>query len=290
MNGDTARHHARSLGTHLAGLLAALVGRPAPLPPNGATASYLTVNDVADTAGPLGGQVAPVYDPLQVFLVPTALAINKARQDHLASLGLDLSSKRVLEVGAGIGLHTPFFLKRGCTVLVTDASSENIAEARRRLPNVDVRQIDLDGEDDLGHLGGFDLIYCYGLLYHLKNPESALRRLSQICRGQLLLETCVALGKYDEVVLLRDYSGNNQAVSGIGCRPTRLWVMTRLRRFFGHAYVTRTQPDHPDFPTDWDLPPTQLIYRSVFVGSKVPLGCDQLLAELVQQQATSARA
>lgn len=44
-------------------------------------------------------------NPYDVFLTPNALAIKKARQEHLASLGLDLQGKRVLEVGAGIGLH-----------------------------------------------------------------------------------------------------------------------------------------------------------------------------------------
>ncbi len=39
-------------------------------------------------------------DPFAVFLAPAALAINQARQSHLASLGL--ANKRVLEVGAGI--------------------------------------------------------------------------------------------------------------------------------------------------------------------------------------------
>jgi hypothetical protein len=38
------------------------------------------------------------------FLRPNALAINQARQDHLASLGFPLAPGSVLEVGAGIGL------------------------------------------------------------------------------------------------------------------------------------------------------------------------------------------
>jgi hypothetical protein len=47
--------------------------------------------------------------PYDVFLTPSAISINKARQTHLASLGLEIACKRVLEVGAGVGLHTPFF-------------------------------------------------------------------------------------------------------------------------------------------------------------------------------------
>ena len=44
-----------------------------------------------------------------VFLQPEALALNEARLRHLASLGLLLEGKTVLEVGAGIGLLTHFF-------------------------------------------------------------------------------------------------------------------------------------------------------------------------------------
>ena len=45
---------------------------------------------------------------------------NARRQEHLASLQLDLAGKRVLEVGAGIGDHTTFFLDRECTVVATE--------------------------------------------------------------------------------------------------------------------------------------------------------------------------
>jgi hypothetical protein len=62
--------------------------------------------------------------PFQVFLTPEANAINRARQDHLASLGFDFAGKSLLEVGAGIGLHTPFFVRRGCSALVTDGNAE----------------------------------------------------------------------------------------------------------------------------------------------------------------------
>ena len=56
----------------------------------------------------------------EVFLSRDALLINQARQRHLAALGLDLAGKRVLEVGAGVGLHTQFFEALGCSVLTTD--------------------------------------------------------------------------------------------------------------------------------------------------------------------------
>ena len=109
--------------------------------------------------------------PFDVFLTPSALAINLARQRHLASLGLNISGKRVLEVGAGIGLHTPFYLERGCNVVVTDGRNENVQEAHRRLPGVETDELDLETGESLLRLGRFDIVYCYGLLYHLGNPE-----------------------------------------------------------------------------------------------------------------------
>ena len=223
-------------------------------------------------------------DPFAVFLTPEAHAINMARQAHLASLGLDLAHKQVLEVGAGIGLHTPFFLERGCEVLATDGNPENVDEIRHRLPHVRSALLDLEQDGAIAELGTFDIVYCYGLLYHLSNPEAALVKLAAVCRGQLLLETVVGLGRYPEVQLMRDFVSNNQAVSGVGCRPTRLWIMQTLTRYFGYAYVTRTQPNYPDFTPDWIIPETRLIYRGVFVGSKYPLSSSELLSELPDRQ------
>src|SRR5436189_6162355 len=115
--------------------------------------------------------------PFAVFLAPNAAAINQARQQHLVSLGLDLERKKVLEVGAGIGLHTPFFLERGCEVTVTDGRPENVAEIGRRLPGTRSALVDLEHDRPI-ELGRFDIVYCYGLLYHLANPERALGRLA----------------------------------------------------------------------------------------------------------------
>jgi len=239
---------------------------------------------LGELAGRAGSPAGSTTSPFDVFLTPSALAINQARQEHLASLGLDLKGRRVLEVGAGIGLHTPFFLQRECQVVVTDGNPENVTEIRRRHPGLKVDLVDLERDEPLHRLGQFDLVYCYGLLYHLEHPAHALARLAEVCTGQLLLETCVSAGGFDEVVFLRDFVSNNQAVSGIGCRPTRLWTVNRLRENMGYAYMPRTQPAHADFPTDWRFPPTQLLYRAVFVGSKTPLALAALTEEIPSQQ------
>ena len=59
---------------------------------------------------------------------------------HLASLGLSLEGRRVLEVGAGVGHLSGFFLERGCDLVVTEGRPENVAELRRRFPNIEAER------------------------------------------------------------------------------------------------------------------------------------------------------
>ncbi|MBU6236932.1 MAG: FkbM family methyltransferase [Planctomycetes bacterium] len=216
----------------------------------------------------------PSFD---VFLTPEALAINEARLCHLASLGLDLKNKRVLEVGGGIGLHTCFFESQGCDVLLAEARAENLDEAKRRYPHRKTALVNLDADSDLSHLGRFDVVYCYGTLDHLTNPSNALRRLAAICDGMILLETCVTPGDEEELhPEAEPASVVNQAFTGMGCRPTRSWVMSELRRHMGFAYQTVTQPNHHDFEQNWIAPSPRKLYRAVFVGAKSRLTNCQL--------------
>src|SRR5438132_1133035 len=83
-----------------------------------------------------------------------------------SSLGLDIAGRTVLEVGAGIGDHTSFFLDRGCPVVATDVRPENLAILRRRYAGVDVRHLDLDAPDT-AFRPHVEIVYCYGTLYHL---------------------------------------------------------------------------------------------------------------------------
>ncbi len=219
-----------------------------------------------------------------VFLTSEAQRINAARQDHLATLGLAISGRRVLEVGAGIGLHTAFFEERKCDVLSTDGSAVNLAEIRRRSPGRKTALLDLDDPGDITRLGRFDLVYCYGTLYHLSDPDGALGRLATVCTGQILLETIVALGNYPELHRVVDPPADNQGIHGSGCRPTQLWVMDALKRHFGHAYTSVSQPDHPEFEPDWTLTRSFGNMRAIFVGSKTELSLPMLTETLPMKQ------
>lgn len=218
----------------------------------------------------------------QCFLDDNALAINQARQEHLGSLDLPINNRSVLEVGAGIGLHTQFFLDRGCEVLITDGESNNVAEIQRRHPNHRSQVLDLDTAQSIQHLGRFDIVYCYGLLYHLGQPQKALEVMSEVS-DMILLELICNARDDVSLDLVRDPRGANQSTHGQGCRPSRRWILDQLNRIWGHGYITSTQPNHRDFPGDWSEPGTGNT-RAVFVGSRRPLDNQMLLKEPLVKQ------
>lgn len=225
-------------------------------------------------------------DPVAAFHSHHYLRHNARRQEHLASLNIPVAGASVLEVGAGIGDHSNYFIDRGCRLTITEARQQNLKLLRERYPSTDVRHLDLDDPVPLEN-GPFDVVYCYGTLYHLSRPEAAIDYLGRCCAGMLLLETCVSFG--DEVAVNstpEDGRNPSQAVSGTGCRPTRPWVIRELKRHFEFVYLPRSQPNHEEFPVDWTCPDRHSapLSRAVFVASRTPIDNPTLTDELLSRQ------
>lgn len=230
-------------------------------------------------------EIQPTFaPPVQSFQNAHYLRHNQRRQEHLASLGLDLFDASVLEVGAGIGDHTSFFLDRGCQVVSTEGRPDNFDVLYQRYPGLEVRLLDLDNpEPDWQQ--DFDIVYCYGLLYHLHQPETAIEFMSKHCQRLLLLETVVSAGEGEAINLCSEPANSpTQSISGIGCRPTRAWVYQQLKQRFEYVYMPITQPNHEEFPLDWTADFSQAgLTRSVFIASRSPI-CNPLLLESIPMQ------
>ncbi len=223
--------------------------------------------------------------PSDIFWSTHYTRHNQRRQEHLASLGLPLADRRVLEVGAGIGDHTSFFLDRRCTIVVTEAQEQNLAILRARYPYLDVRQLDLN--EPPPETIEVDIVYCYGTLYHLQRPAEAITWMARCASSMLLIETCVAAGQADELSPFEEHAGDpDNAMTGHGCRPTRSWVRRELETCFSHVYLPITQPWHEEFPIDWSLAGLagQTLIRAVFVASHRPIVHRLLTEELPMTQ------
>ena len=224
-------------------------------------------------------------DPFASFATDHYQRHNSRRLEHLATLGLDLAGRKVLEVGAGIGDHTSFFLDRGCRVTALEGRPENLEVLKSRFPSVETLWLDLD-DNETDDLGRFEIVYAYGLLYHLAEPRRAMARMSVWCSDLLLLETCVSLGVESAVNPVgEDAADPSQSVRGLGCRPTRRWVIEVLRSQFPHVAVPVTQPWHEEFPLDWSQPALSgRLTRAIFIASRRPIENPLLVKELPDRQ------
>ena len=215
----------------------------------------------------------PTGGGLEVFDVPDALAINRARLAHLESLGLPLSGKSVLDAGCGVGHLAQFFVERGCRIVCVDASSENIDRLRALYPHLEAAVANIE-TDRLSDFGVFDIVFCYGLLDRLANPVAGLANIAEACGGLLLLETIIADHPLPLCRLADEPCETlNQAAGGMGSRPTPAFVAMALSRLgFPFVYAPVIPPGHPDFEFGWrgDLTDSRDGHplRCIFVASR----------------------
>lgn len=198
---------------------------------------------------------------------------NQRRLEHLTSLNLAIAGKSVLEVGAGVGDHTAFFLDRGCCVASTEGRMENVELLRQRYSWIHTSHLDLDAPNtEQLPQKLYQIVYCYGLLYHLNRPSEAIAFMAQHCSEMLLLETCVSFGSGKQLNLCAEIASDaTQSIYGRGCRPTRDWVFDQLGKHFPFVYMPVTQPWHEEFPIDWSNRDLNIpLSRAVFVATRTP--------------------
>ena len=115
-------------------------------------------------------------------------------EDRLAHFGIpdDLSGKRVLDVGCCDGYFSFLAEERGATVVAIDAWPHRGFFLAREIRGSRVAfrhasTYDLSPEA----FGEFDLVFFFGVYYHLRNPLLALERIATVTRGEVLVESHV---------------------------------------------------------------------------------------------------
>jgi SAM-dependent methyltransferase len=216
---------------------------------------------------PAGGAA----DGVPLFDQPFYRDITAARLEHLATLGLPGEGRSVIDVGCGIGRLSEFFAQRGCDVLCVDGREENIAQLRRLYPDRRAAVVDVETDALRAH-GSFDVVFCYGLLYHLADPLGFLARAATICRELMIVETCIADAEDRLVFLVDDPDDPTMALDRVASRPSPAYVAAGLRLAgFEHVYSPTTLPRHRDFEYERRNDRSHLrngnVMRDIFIAS-----------------------
>jgi 2-polyprenyl-3-methyl-5-hydroxy-6-metoxy-1,4-benzoquinol methylase len=203
---------------------------------------------------------------------------NARRLEHLASLNLDIRGRSVLEFGAGVGDHSLFFLDRDCHVTSIEPRAENVTYILHRhategtaFPEERHRVIRCGVEESETFLAGakFQIVYNYGLLYHLGEPEAFLRQSAVYCEGLYLLETAVRDLIDVETAYVEDTAELTNSISGTCNLLSRQEIFDILQECLPFIYMPVTQPAHEQFLREWSVAPRSRLgrHRAVFVGS-----------------------
>jgi SAM-dependent methyltransferase len=199
--------------------------------------------------------------------------ITAARLAHFKSLGLSVSGKSVIDIGCGVGHLSDVLEEMGADVTCVDGRAENIARIHELHPKRKTSVVDVE-TDKLLELGKFDVVFCYGLLYHLADPLGFIRRAGAICRNWLILETCIMDSESLVVQLVsEDDANHSQALHAMGCRPSSAYVAFGLKTAgLEHVYVTNSLPSHAQFryrlENDCSYVKNGNLMRNIFVASR----------------------
>jgi tRNA (mo5U34)-methyltransferase len=150
----------------------------------------------------------------------------------------DLTGKTVLDIGAWDGYFSLQFEKRGAKrVLAVDIWDEGALQAFLLVrdyfkSNVEYKRIDCH---DLSpaEIGTFDVVFCAGVLYHLRHPLKGLEAIRSVTAGQLILETASLIPAVHEwVPQITFFPGDDRASQHAwhhGGFPTKQWVVDALQ-------------------------------------------------------------
>jgi SAM-dependent methyltransferase len=206
--------------------------------------------------------------------------ITRERMLHFESLSLPLLGKSVIDVGCGVGRFSNFLMEQGADVFCVDGRSENIEQLRKLYPSRKCAVVDVESPDLLKH-GSFDVVFCYGLLYHLSDPFGFIKNASKICKEMMIIETCI-MDATDPVVRLvsEDQQNATQALHAFGCRPSPAYVNACLTLSgFEFVYTPLALPAHPQFTyelcNDYSYIKQGHLIRSIFLASRVEIQSDR---------------
>ncbi|HTQ61188.1 MAG TPA: class I SAM-dependent methyltransferase [Candidatus Solibacter sp.] len=203
--------------------------------------------------------------------------LNTARStvvgDLLGEVASQVKLQTAIDVGSGLGYFSAYLHSLGLQVTAVDGRRENVEEAGHRVPQVKFHTINAE-DHALRELGQFDLVFCFGLLYHLENPFVAARHLHALTRNLLLVESVIFPGSEPIMALVDETSNEDQGLNHLAFYPTEACLVKLLYRVgFPNVYLFSRMPEHEHYRSRHNARQA----RTMLAASQSPL-----LASLLQ--------
>jgi len=172
----------------------------------------------------------------------------------IAELGGPVGLRTAVDVGCGAGYFSGLLKSLGLEVTGVDGRPQNVEVSKHRQPGVRFERYDAE-DPALRVLGRFDLVLCFGLLYHLENPLLAMRHLHALTGKLLLVEVVVFPGEEPTMALVDEGAGDDQGLNYVAFYPTEACLQKMLYRAgFLHVYKLAVMPNHPGYRKSRRLP------------------------------------
>jgi SAM-dependent methyltransferase len=193
--------------------------------------------------------------------------------EFLANVQPRISPGSALDVGCGVGDFSKFLADVGFRVVAIDGREENASEARKRYPHITFFTQNAE-ELSSSALGTFDLVLCFGLLYHLENPFRAIRQLYAATGKILFIESMCAPNSQPMMELLDEGVAEDQGLNYVAFYPSESCLVKMLYRT-GFPFVYRFE----NLPRDILYTETiwQKRMRTLLVASRMELSAPNLV-------------
>lgn len=160
------------------------------------------------------------------------------RRLRLLEIPADLTGMSVLDIGAWDGYFSFEFEKRGAKRIVAidtwdgELEFQSFLLARERLRSqIEYQRIDVH-DISPERIGMFDLVFCAGVLYHLRHPLAALEKIRSVTAHQLIMETNSLIpAQHEWVPMITFFPGDIDAHKFSwhhGGFPTKAWLLAAL--------------------------------------------------------------
>lgn len=186
-----------------------------------------------------------------VFDQPHYDRLNAARGERVRELLQELQPRlglrTAIDVGCGTGYFSGMLQSMGFGVTGVDGRQENVEESQRRHPGIVFKQMNAE-DASLAQMGKFDLVFCFGLLYHLENPMLAIRNLRAMTEHLLLVESVIFQGSEPVMALIDESPEGDQGLNHFAFYPTESCLIKMIYRAgFSSVYELSAPPEHREY-------------------------------------------